>query len=89
MGYDEKVTEPSFLNVVFPNMVSMVFHRSVEWNLLTGDGVIIVVWVHNDERVVVFNCPLNLRKHAAKFKGVIDAHRSSPDTGSNSTCALN
>lgn len=87
--FDETFFKLGF-DVVFPHKQGVLGHGvAIRDDLAAFDWVSAVVGVQDQQCEVVLICPVAEGEEAAAGKGVVHAHRSSPDSSPDSPSALN
>ena len=86
--YHFEVFETGVDYILLPHGARVFSHSFAALDLLAGVWVKVEVWVHDQDRVLLRESPLYLRKHGSDFKVRVNAGRSGPDTSSDGACPL-
>ena len=87
MSNNHEFVEARIFNVLLPDETCVLLHALHERNAFTS--IFSFIWIHNNDRYLVFNCPFNLGNHRPQLKRIIQTNTSCPDSCPHSTRSLN
>ena len=87
MCNNHEFIEARIFNVLLPDKACVLLHTLHERNAFAS--IFSFVWIHNNNRYLVFNCPFNLGNHRPHLKRIIQTNTSCPDSCPHSTSTLN